>query len=174
MYVVDDKDSVRQLHDAPQSDTGAPLPRVLADDSSLLPAYVCAGFVPGNSDDPKSRADSLPAMPIAVIEFARPRVHMFGPPNDETFHGDALYSRGLEHYSISEVIDSSWVRRLERMNSVHPHHHPRMFAICRHLIFAFHDRTFECIADGFAVHRLRCSLSEAVKRMTTTMLETVH
>src|SRR5262249_17748356 len=74
--------------------------------------------------------------------------HYFGPPNDEALSGHPLYRKGLRHYGVCEVKNSSWVRALERMNRVHPSHHPRMFSRYRHFVFTFHDTTFECIAGG--------------------------
>lgn len=49
-------------------------------------------------------------------------------------------------YAAWEVRNSSWIRTLERMNSVHPYHSSGLFNDFRHFIFAFHDTTFECIA----------------------------
>ncbi len=41
------------------------------------------------------------------------------------------------------------------MNSVHPYHKPEHFQRYKHFIFAFHDSTFECIAESFSasIHR---------------------
>ena len=96
--------------------------------------------------------------------------HMFGPPNDEAFEGHPLSQRGLRPYAVFEVQASSWLASLERMNSVHPYHSAERFAKYKHFIFAFHDTTFECIAEGFSVsiHRgsvrsvLRSSANEAI------------
>ncbi len=74
---------------------------------------------------------------------------MFGPPNDEAFAGHPLASRGLQPYGAFEVLASSWIRQLERMNAVHRHHDPEDFAVYRHIVLAFHDSTFECIAEGY-------------------------
>ena len=52
---------------------------------------------------------------------------MFGPPNDEAFDGHPLARRGLRPYGAFEVTHSSWIRQLEQMNSVHPHHSPPLF-----------------------------------------------
>jgi hypothetical protein len=84
---------------------------------------------------------------------------MFGPPNDEAFAGHPLSVRGLTPYGVFEVKNSSWVRRLERMNSVHPRHKPERFARLKHFIFTFHDTTFECIAEGFECTRHEGSVS---------------
>jgi hypothetical protein len=51
---------------------------------------------------------------VAVVRFDRPYAHMFGPPNDEAFHGHPLANRGLCPYAVFEVRDSSWLRRLRQ------------------------------------------------------------
>src|SRR5690606_37185003 len=89
--------------------------------------------------------------PIAIVEFAVCYDLMFGAPNDEAFQGHPLANRGLDPYGAFEVQNSSWIRQLERMNSVHPYHKPERFWTRRHFIFTFHDSTFECVADGFQV-----------------------
>ena len=89
--------------------------------------------------------------PVALVTFSRPYAHLFGPPNDEAFSGHPLASRGLRPYGAFEVHTSSWVRTLERMNSVHPLHRAEQFSGLRHFIFAFHDTTFECVAHDFSV-----------------------
>ena len=68
--------------------------------------------------------------------------------------------------SAFEVKESSWIRRLERMNSVHPYHRPETFWQLRHLIFAFHDSTFECVCRGFDVRSARGSLKSVLPTMT--------
>jgi len=88
--------------------------------------------------------------PVALVSFTHVYAHMFGPPNDEAFEGHPLASRGLRPYSVSEVRDSSWIRHLERMNSMHEYHRPERFAVYHHFVFAFHDTTFECVAESFS------------------------
>jgi hypothetical protein len=51
------------------------------------------------------------------------------------------------------------------MNSVHPHHRPKSFSKRRHLVFAFHDATFECVCDGFDVRVVQGSISAVVPEM---------
>jgi hypothetical protein len=87
----------------------------------------------------------------AVFSFNRPYAHMFGPPNDEAFSGHPLAARGLGPYRAFEIENSSWIKSLERMNSVHPCHRPEHFACFKHFVFAFHDTTFECVAESFDV-----------------------
>jgi hypothetical protein len=52
------------------------------------------------------------------------------------------------------------------MNSVHPQHNrERFLARKRHFIFAFHDSTFECIAEAFEISTIRGSMRSAGARM---------
>lgn len=67
--------------------------------------------------------------------------------------------------NFPEVSHSSWIRRLEKMNSVHPYHRPDAFWKRRHLVFAFHDTTFECVCDGFEVRSARGSIESVVPEM---------
>lgn len=94
----------------------------------------------------------------AVVRFSQVYAHMFGPPNDEAFAGHPLASRGLCPYAAFEVVRSSWLRSLERMNSIHPYHRLEHFARYRHFILSFHDSTFECIAESFDVTMCRGSV----------------
>jgi hypothetical protein len=167
MYTVDGRDSVVELAGVPQSCTGAPLPVVLANEHDLLLAFLLCEPHP-NWDgktiemvSPKSDNKAL-----AIVRFRSPRAHYFGPPNDEAFGGHPLASRGLRPYGAFEVQDSSWIRHLERMNSIHPGHRPELFAGLRHLVFSFHDSTFECIAEGFEVAVQRGSMDRATQAMS--------
>jgi hypothetical protein len=103
--------------------------------------------------------------PVAMVEFDGYSAFMFGPPNDEAFDGHPLAERGLRPYAVFEVVHSSWIRRLERMNSVHPCHRPEAFADLKHYVFAFHDSTFECVARSFSVRTMRGSMDEALSEM---------
>jgi hypothetical protein len=71
--------------------------------------------------------------------------------NDEALQGHPLWGRGLRHSGTYRVESSSLVRKLERMNSVHPQHDPKGFEKRTHFIFTFHDSTFECVAESFEV-----------------------
>ena len=91
--------------------------------------------------------------PVAVVTFPLYCATMFGPPNDEAFAGHPLSSRGLGPYGAFEVLDSSWISQLERMNSVHPSHRRERYLQLRHFILSFHDSTFECVAPRYQVTR---------------------
>jgi hypothetical protein len=88
-----------------------------------------------------------------------------GPPNDEAFEGHPLASRGLHPYAAFRVEDSSWIRHLERMNSVHEHHVPERFARLCHYVFAFHDSTFECVARSFTAVQVDGPLTRVAEKM---------
>lgn len=148
MYPVDGKDKVIELKDVPQSSVGAPLPVVLSDEFKILLAYIAEESSTVGLADADTPGESL-----ILAEFESYWTYMFGVPGDEAFHGHPLASRGLQPYGAFRIADSSWVRQLERMNSVHPNHNPKRFDELKHYVFAFHDSTFECVAKGFTISR---------------------
>jgi hypothetical protein len=152
MYSVDKKDSVIELNNAPQSSVGAPCPVVFATEHTVHIAYYIEDVPKGWDGSTLRVVDEYSSgESVALVNFKWPYAHMFGPPNDEAFDGHPLASRGLHPYGIFEVVHSSWIRGLERMNSVHPYHQRAQFAEYRHFVFAFHDSTFECVAHAFTV-----------------------
>ena len=171
MYVPDENDVVIELIGVPQSDVGAPLPAVIAGEHSTRLLYVASEPDP-NWDgsyvtvaDPNSDREL-----IVIVEFEREIALSFGPPNDEAFSGHPLAARGLHPYAAFEVKESSWIRGLERMNSVHPRHKREYFESYRHFVFAFHDSTFECVACGYTFSTRRDSI-RAVARALSDSLE---
>jgi hypothetical protein len=170
MYEVDAKDEVVNLVGVPQSSVGTPLPLVVADEHRVVLAFYLEESGPdwdGSSARVVSPGDG--DEPIAIVRFAPCEAHMFGPPNDEAFAGHPLAARGLKPYSAAEVRHSSWIRRLERMNSVHPEHRPEGYWSLRHLVFAFHDRTFECVCRGFDVRLTRGTLRGTLPAMAALL-----
>ena len=148
MYSVDERDKVIEIRTAPQSSAGAPLPIILSDEHRVLLAYIIQERADVSLDSLLERPDGED---FALIEFERYRSFMFGSPNDEAFSGHPLAGRGLRPYRCFQIEDSSWIRQLEQMNSVHPRHDPTRFARYKHYVFAFHDSTFECVAENFTV-----------------------
>lgn len=84
----------------------------------------------------------------AVVEFKRCLVSRFGYPNDEARSGIPQY-KGVS-YGIYEVRDSTWIKEVVRLNR---YRFPatKDDYVCRHFLFAFHDDTFECLADGLTL-----------------------
>jgi hypothetical protein len=156
MYSIDNQDTVAERTDLPQSSVGAPCPVVLSGEHFLHLAYYVEQREEGwDGSTVRVVGEHSGGEPCALVRFARATAHMFGPPNDEAFAGHPLAEPGLEPYAVFEVNNSSWVRTLERMNSVHPYHQPERFTKYKHFIFAFHDSVFECVAESFelSVHR---------------------
>lgn len=152
MYIIDAQDTVVEILDVPQSSIGAPCPMILAGEHHLHLAYFTEDGSPGwDGTTVRIVGEGSEGEHVALVAFAGVYAHMFGPPNDEALGGHPLASRGLQPYSVNEIHGSSWVRSLERMNSVHPYHRPESFSRYRHFVFAFHDTTFECIAESFTV-----------------------
>ena len=151
MYEVDEKDQVVVLENVPRSSVGAPTPIVLSDEGKTMLAF----HLQNTPDDWDGTSVRLIGPeyeePSAIVEFEWCYAYMFGPPNDEAFSGHPLSARGLDPYGAYEVLNSSWIRQLERMNAVHQYHEPERFWERHHYIFAFHDSTFECVADGLSV-----------------------
>jgi hypothetical protein len=152
MYSVDQLDKVFELTRIPRPSSGASCPMILCGEHFLHLAYILPG-TPKSWDGrtPVMVGEHTPDMACALVRFEDVYAHMFGPPNDEAFNGHPLYVRGLQPYAVFEVNNSSWIRGRERMNSVHPHHSPDLFADYRHFIFAFQDTMFECIAERLEV-----------------------
>ena len=166
MYEVDERDVVVELKDIPQSSIGAPLPSVLAKEGCVILAYYVEERDPAWDGTTIRVIDPVTAEePMALVRFKMPTAHMFGPPNDEAFAGHPLAKRGLHPYGVFRIQDSSWIRKLERMNSVHPFHKPERFWKKQHVVFAFHDSTFECICDSFDTTQTRGSMASAIPRM---------
>jgi hypothetical protein len=166
-YTPDARDRVVPIAGAPQPDVGAPLPVVLANEYRLVLVYLLQNTPEGwdGTQAPRIVSPESEDVPVAVVEFQRPHAHLFGPPNDEAFSGHPLSGRGLSPYGAYVIEGSSWIRALERMNSVHEHHDPGRFWKLTHYVFAFHDSTFECVADEFSVSLHRGSLRDIVAAM---------
>lgn len=168
MYEVDRKDRVVEVDDAPQSSVGAPLPIVVAAEGQLLLAYLAEVRDPDWDGTTVRVVDAQSEEPVVRVVFDRPKAHMFGPPNDEAFPGHPLASRGLHPYGVFRVERSSWIRKLERMNRVHPHHSSESFDQLAHFVFAFHDSTFECVARSYSAEVVAGPLASAVTGMART------
>lgn len=173
MYEVDDKDRVVELTNVLQSSVGAPTPVVLAGEHDLFLTYYLQD-TPEDWDgtNPRSVGMDTEDKPVAIVTFKACQAHMFGPPNDEAFDGHPLYERGLRPYGVFEIEDSSWIRKLERMNAVHPSHDKEWFMKdLKHFVFSFHDSTFECISEGFCIETFTGSVSSMVPRMLKALRE---
>ena len=121
-------------------DSDSPAPVVWQNEHRVVLAYRTAATAPG--------------WPLAIIEFNSVLSATFGYPNDEALPGHPLYGAGLSFYDIFEVVDSSWLARLQQQNRVAfpdvaawpSGSSATSKAPMRHFIITFHDSTFECLA----------------------------
>jgi len=88
----------------------------------------------------------------AVVEFKRCLVAQFGYPNDEARGGIPRYKD--VSYGIYEVRDSSWIKEVVRLNR-YSFPKTKDDYVSRHFLFAFHDDTFECLADDLSIEVLK-------------------
>ena len=171
MYEVDDQDRVVMLEDIPQSSVGAPLPLIVANEQRVVLAYYVHSADPSWDGKTVRIVDQERSEePIALVRLEC-TAHMFGPPNDEAFIGHPLASRGLHPYAVFRIEGSSWIRRLERMNRVHQRHRPERFKQLQHLVFAFHDSTFECVCRDFDVRFEHGSMLDVTPTMLALLFE---
>jgi hypothetical protein len=144
VYEVDDQDVVVPLTDMPAASPGAPEPVVLADEGSAVVAYYASDNLNWDTAQPEDLGDEH----VVVLRFHEVHSLMFGVPDDEALSGHPLAGRGLTAYGAFRIDQSSWIRRLERMNAVHPRHSAAAYSSLFHFILTFHDSTFECVCGS--------------------------
>ncbi len=82
----------------------------------------------------------------AIFRFKRCLATRFGYPNDEARAGIPRFKDTA--YGVYEVHNSTWIRDTIRDNRYRFPNTSDDY-IRRHLVFAFHDSTFECLTDDF-------------------------
>jgi hypothetical protein len=163
MYTIDSRDLVRERKDLPQSSVGAPHPMLFAYEGGLHLAYYLQKPDVWKTSSDQTDGDESNLESCALVRFVRPLAHLFGPPSDETFEGHPLAARGLRPYSVFEIENSSWIRGLVQMDSVHPRHRPERFQKYKHFVFTFHDEVFECVAESFELSMQRGAVAEVLQ-----------
>ena len=124
-------------------EAGVSGPMVVQNDSNTVLTFNAVRMLP---DGRRGKAGT------AVVEFDLCSWTTFGYPNDEALPGHPLYGRGLAAYDIFDVLNSHWVRRMTEQNRVaFP---DTKDSESRHLVFSFHDSTFECICKGIKASSL--------------------
>jgi hypothetical protein len=83
MYTASPNDRVEELASVPQSCTGAPMPVVMADEFHVLLAYLVSQPDPNWDGSYVNVVTNDTDSVVAIVSFASPSLHMFGPPNDE-------------------------------------------------------------------------------------------
>jgi hypothetical protein len=137
---MDDRESLVELVDFPESNPGAPCPVVYANEHNVLVAYHLSLRACDESEGSVS----------GVILFEYVDSLLFGSPNDEALHGHRLAKLGLKSYSFYEVKKSIWIADLCARNRVHRAHKNSKYANLRHFILTFHDTTLEVVARSYS------------------------
>jgi hypothetical protein len=99
-----------------------------------------------------------------LLQFDRCLVSQFGYPNDEALPGHPLYARGLTHYGIFEVKQSSWLDTMQEQNR---QSFPEVTDWCaglRHFVVTFHDSSFACLATDLEGSFVSWETREIVRR----------
>ena len=102
-------------------DTGAPMPHLLQNDRRTFLIFFLQE-TDRNWDGSYvklRRLNRALAQKLAVVEFEGCICAKIGSPNDEVFHGHPLYGKGFAGYRAMAVENSSWLKELEKINSVH-------------------------------------------------------
>src|SRR6267142_3427868 len=84
----------------------------------------------------------------AVVEFKRCLLTRFGYPNDEARWAIARFKD--VSYGVYEVRNSSWIKEVVQMNR-YAFPNTKDDYVSKHFLFAFHDDTFECLADDLSL-----------------------
>lgn len=91
-------------------------------------------------------------------------------PNDEVISGHPLHGRGLAAYEAHAVIHSRWIKELQTINSVHSQYDASRWSRLNHYRLAFHDETFECVAEGFHAETRRTTLAKACQEALAAVI----
>ena len=166
VHTVSKHDRVHELTDVPFPALDAPMPLVLADESTLAVSYVTARPSTAQGDAPgPSSADELAAIVVFEQCFA---VH-FGLPNDEAFASHPLEDRGLRPCGAFEVESSTWLRGLEMRHRAHPRHDPQLFQELRHYVWTFRDSVLECAALSYTAVEAQGHPDSVLSRMSALL-----
>jgi hypothetical protein len=153
-------------------DAGAPMPHLMKNDHRALLAFLLSEPDPnwdGTYVTVKSPANEGPE-PLGLVEFTRCISAKLGAPNDEVFEGHPLNGKGLEAYGAQRVVNSRWLKEVEKINSVHRMYRPESWRDLHHFIFWFHDSTFECLAESYKVETHRISMKALLGIMVERLI----
>ena len=137
--------------DVPPADAGAPLPALLSEEREALLAYF------GSREIEVAHGRDA----VVILKFTGAIAVFAGEPDEDAFVAHPLAACGLHPFAFSEVINSPWIRQLERANRVsHPHtsHYERY----RHYALPMHDSTIEVVAWDCGVAAIENAPTPAV------------
>jgi hypothetical protein len=152
---------------------GAPLPHLVSNGSTTI--VICFATVSDPNWDGTyvrmvSPADEALSA-LLHIEFSRCHSIKFGGPNNEAMNGHPLYGRGLEPYAAHVVHNSQWLEQERVINSVHPYHSDETYAQLNHYLLAFHDETFEALAQSIDTRHIEGVFSQVVTEASQAIVQ---
>jgi hypothetical protein len=156
-----------------QWNTGAPLPQLLVNNHRAFLIFLVRIIDPNwdGSYVTIKNPGSQQRESLALVEFRRCISAKLGSPNDEVFHGHPLAGKGLEYYTAQLVQNSRWIAELQKINSVHACYRPEAWQQANHYVFWFHDNTFECIAESYAVELHDRSMPDLLVEVCRRLVE---
>jgi hypothetical protein len=143
-------------------DTGAPEPHIVSDGSKVILLCYAAESTPGWYAPESQRSSGELNELLIEITFTRCWSFKFGSPNDETLHAHPLYGRGLQFYAAHKVYNSSWVAEIEALQASHDRYVGPGSVTADHYVLAFHDDTFEAIADAVDVKLVEGTMRDLI------------
>jgi hypothetical protein len=153
-------------------DVGAPSPHIVANEGRTYLTFYIRDADPnwdGTYVTIRNPGDSS-TNALALVEFENCSSFRMGAPNDEVQHGHRLYGRGLQGYTAQIVQNSSWIKELQLINSVHYRYDPANWVKLTHYIFWFHDTTFECVTKSIKVEIFQESMSSLLAKICSRVL----
>ncbi len=153
-------------------DSGAPLPFVFSSEHKTIVTFYLKEVDPswdGTYVTVKNPADDV-VESIGLVEFKSCCSFRFGSPNDEVHEGHPLHGRGLDSYTAQRVVNSSWIRGIQKINSVHYCYRPEYWQKYNHYVFWFHDTTLECIAESYSTECFQGSMRELMPIINERLL----
>lgn len=147
VYTVNKHDRVLELPDVPFPSSSVPEPLVLANEDTLVAAYLPA--VPSSEETSGTELGPVGPTRTTIVVFHQCYAIHFGLPNDEAFVSHPLADRGLHPCGAFEVEQSSWLHGLDMRNRAHPRHSPEQFQQLHHWVWTFHNSVLECAARRY-------------------------
>jgi len=120
----------------PEIMVGAPCPVVFADEHVVYLSYY---------DVEKN---------VALVKFEHCFEFKMGMPSEDEILKSPYSGLGFVNFEVHTVVNSPWLNELESRYKVISRfsRNDREYI---HYIFAFHDRTFECVSSGYSVEKHR-------------------
>ncbi|HMQ10218.1 MAG TPA: hypothetical protein PKB05_02820 [Oligoflexia bacterium] len=166
------KETLKEIADIPKPNPGAPIPWILSNDSDLYLSFYTSEKTFESYQNISSnnlKVTNYEKDCVVTVVFKSFCKYMVGLPNDEVLSSHALYNKGLDSLYNAEVINSSWIVELEKMNSVHPSHNREWFLKdLKHFIITFKNNIFECVAKGYDVSLSLGSPYQSIREIINT------